>query len=94
MKTINMKKTFSGDLSTSLQEYIHANREESEHEFEQKKKQRFPDGGKYDRFIDVRTGKEVVDHKGERFASRSPQFNRKKYPYLSDREFQNRKLGK
>jgi hypothetical protein len=33
------------------------------------------------------SGKYVDDHKGNQFASKSPHFNRKKYPYLSDREF-------
>ena len=43
---------------------------------------------KYNKFIDARSGKYVTDIQGNKFASRSPSaFNRKAYPYLSDREF-------
>jgi len=57
-------------------------------------KQDIPDGGKYDRFIDLSSGKMIKDHKGKEYASRSPQFNRKKYPHLSEKEFTNRKLNR
>ena len=47
-------------------------------------------GSKASRFIDVTTGEYKYDKQlGEdsEFASRSPVFNRKKYPYLSEKEF-------
>ena len=43
--------------------------------------------GKYNQFLDARSGKVIKDIDGNHFASRSPQFNRKAYPYLSEKEF-------
>ena len=43
--------------------------------------------GKYNKFLDATSGKIVKDREGNQFASRSPQFNRKAYPYLSEKEF-------
>ena len=81
-------------MSLALKEFLGEEEERKARSLHRQAQQAHPDGGKYDRFIDVRTGKYVEDYTGEHFASRNPHFNRRKYPYLSDREFQNRKLGK
>ena len=46
--------------------------------------------GKHAGFIDLASGNQK-EARGNEFASRSPAFNRKKYPYLSEREFRKKK---
>ena len=55
---------------------------------EQAQKQKAKDDGKYNRFVDKRG--QAFDN-SEAFASRSPDFNKKKYPYMSEKEFRKKK---
>ena len=91
-KIIKVREDYGSD--TNLLAYISSQeKERAARDAKRQQKQEHPDGGKYDRFIDATTGKYVEDHTGKHFASRSPQFNRKQYPHLSEREFTNRKKG-